>query len=26
LKAELEAGTERTLGDLNPLKVFRERK
>ncbi|MEA2172511.1 MAG: hypothetical protein QOD00_103 [Blastocatellia bacterium] len=26
LKAELEGGTERTLGDLNPLKVFRERK
>ena len=26
LKAELEAGTERTVDDLNPLKVFRERK
>ena len=26
LKVELEAGTERTLDDLNPLKVFRERK
>lgn len=26
LKAELEQGTERTLGDLNPLKVFRTRK
>ncbi len=26
LKAELEQGTERSLGDLNPLKVFRERK
>lgn len=26
LKAELEQGTERTLGDLNPLKVFRKRK
>jgi hypothetical protein len=26
LKAELERGTERTLEDLNPLKVFRERK
>jgi hypothetical protein len=26
LKAELEGGTERTIGDLNPLKVFRERK
>lgn len=26
LKAELEQGTERTLGDLNPLKVLRERK
>jgi hypothetical protein len=26
LKAELEAGTERSVGDLNPLKVFRERK
>lgn len=26
LKAELEQGTERSLGDLNPLKVFRKRK
>jgi len=26
LKAELEQGLERTAGDLNPLKVFRERK
>ena len=26
LKSELERGTERTLDDLNPLKVFRERK
>ncbi|HEY0005408.1 MAG TPA: hypothetical protein VGB17_11415, partial [Pyrinomonadaceae bacterium] len=26
LKAELEQGTERSLGDINPLKVFRERK
>ncbi|PYS75992.1 MAG: hypothetical protein DMF66_17200, partial [Acidobacteria bacterium] len=26
LKAELEKGTERTVDDLNPLKVFRERK
>ena len=26
LKAELEKGTERTLDDFNPLKVFRERK
>jgi tetratricopeptide (TPR) repeat protein len=26
LKAELERGTERTLDDFNPLKVFRERK
>jgi hypothetical protein len=26
LKAELEQGTERSLGDLNPLKVLRERK
>src|SRR5215210_606053 len=26
LKAELEQGTERTLDDLNPLKVLRERK
>lgn len=26
LKAELEDGIERTAGDLNPLKVFRERK
>ena len=26
LKAELEQGTERTLNDLNPLKVLRERK
>jgi len=26
LKAELQKGTERTLEDLNPLKVFRERK
>ncbi|MDT7604434.1 MAG: hypothetical protein QOF61_2431 [Acidobacteriota bacterium] len=26
LKAELEQGTETTWGDLNPLKVFRERK
>ncbi|MEP6920717.1 MAG: hypothetical protein ABI967_06300 [bacterium] len=26
LKAELEQGTERTLGDINPLKVMRTRK
>jgi hypothetical protein len=26
LKAELEQGTERSLGDLNPFKVFRKRK
>lgn len=26
LKAELESGIERTASDLNPLKVFRERK
>jgi hypothetical protein len=26
LKAELESGLERTAGDFNPLKVFRERK
>ena len=26
LKAELQKGTERTVDDLNPLKVFRERK
>src|SRR2546421_12999061 len=26
LKAELQRGTERTVDDLNPLKVFRERK
>lgn len=26
LKAELEQGSERSLDDLNPLKVFRERK
>jgi hypothetical protein len=26
LKAELEQGTERTLDDLNPLKILRERK
>jgi hypothetical protein len=26
LKAELERGLERTADDLNPLKVFRERK
>ena len=26
LKAELEQGTERSVGDLNPLKVLRERK
>lgn len=26
LKAELEAGAERTAGDFNPLKVFRARK
>ncbi|MDX6611095.1 MAG: hypothetical protein QOD75_281 [Blastocatellia bacterium] len=26
LKAELEQGTEQSLGDLNPLKVFRKRK
>lgn len=26
LKAELEQGTERNLGDLNPLRVLRERK
>jgi hypothetical protein len=26
LKAELERGTERSWGDLNPFKVFRERK
>lgn len=26
LKAEIEAGLERTLDDFNPLKVFRERK
>lgn len=26
LKAELESGLERTAGDLNPLRVFRERK
>jgi hypothetical protein len=26
LKAELEQGLERTLGDLNPFKVFRKRK
>jgi tetratricopeptide (TPR) repeat protein len=26
LKAELEQGTERTLGDINPLKVMRQRK
>jgi hypothetical protein len=26
LKAELEQGLETTAGDLNPLKVFRERK
>ncbi len=26
LKAEMEQGTERSLGDLNPLKVLRERK
>jgi hypothetical protein len=26
LKAELEAGTETTLDDLNPLKILRERK
>jgi hypothetical protein len=26
LKAELEQGLERSLGDINPLKVFRERK
>ena len=26
LKAELQKGTERTLDDFNPLKVFRERK
>ena len=26
LKAELEGGLERTAGDFNPLKVFRERK
>ena len=26
LRAELEKGTERTLDDFNPLKVFRERK
>ena len=26
LKAELERGTERTIDDFNPLKVFRERK
>jgi hypothetical protein len=26
LKAELEQGTERSLGDLNPFKVLRERK
>jgi len=26
LKAELELGTERSLGDLNPLRVLRERK
>ena len=26
LKAELEKGTERTLDDFNPLKIFRERK
>jgi len=26
LKSELESGLERTVGDLNPLKVFRERK
>jgi hypothetical protein len=26
LKAELEQGTERSLGDLNPFKVFRTRK
>jgi len=26
LKAELEQGTERSMGDLNPLRVLRERK
>jgi len=26
LKAELEQGTERSLGDLNPLKILRQRK
>ena len=26
LKAELEQGTERSLGDLNPFKIFRKRK
>jgi hypothetical protein len=26
LKAELEQGLERTLGDVNPLKVMRQRK
>ncbi|HKO99055.1 MAG TPA: hypothetical protein VJU86_18795 [Pyrinomonadaceae bacterium] len=26
LKAELEQGTERSLGDINPLKVMRQRK
>jgi hypothetical protein len=26
LKAELEQGMERSLNDLNPLKVLRERK
>ena len=26
LKAELEQGTERTWGDINPLKVMRQRK
>jgi tetratricopeptide (TPR) repeat protein len=26
LKAELEQGTERSIGDLNPFKIFRKRK
>ena len=26
LKSELEQGTERSLGDLNPLEIFRKRK
>jgi hypothetical protein len=26
LKAELQGGTERTIDDLNPMNLFRERK